>query len=271
MLSLHRLSTTNFSHRPMSSLQKTIIPAETVTSRHHTNDRKMNEHMKKVKENWQDQMWDAYNFLMKCPDVSRLQKILVRHDLFRMSLDVPGDIVECGVFKGTGLMQLLKMRQIHIPSSMKKIIGFDLFREQPKLTGDDDRQMTKFFSESSFTGIDPDTIMHEASLVCNNDVTSCIELVPGDVCISCKHYADSKPGFRISLLYMDLDVEEATLRALEALWPRVVRGGVVVFDEYAVAKWSESNAVDEFLKNKPEQKMRTIQWSKSPTAYIIKQ
>ena len=49
-------------------------------------------------------------------------------------------------------------------------------------------------------------------------------------------YTMSRPGFRISLLYMDLDVEEPTLKALEALWPRVCKGGVVIFDEYAISR-----------------------------------
>lgn len=46
-----------------------------------------------------------------------------------MSLELPGDIVEIGVFKGTGIAQLLKLREIFIPSSNKKVIGFDLFSE----------------------------------------------------------------------------------------------------------------------------------------------
>ena len=46
----------------------------------------------------------------------------------------------------------------------------------------------------------------------------------------------SRPGFRISLLHMDLDVEEPTLKALEALWPKVCKGGVVIFDEYAISR-----------------------------------
>ena len=49
-------------------------------------------------------------------------------------------------------------------------------------------------------------------------------------------YSESRPGFRISFLHMDLDVEEPTLKALEALWPKVCRGGVVVFDEYAISR-----------------------------------
>ena len=60
-------------------------------------------------------------------DVERLRKFLVREHFFKMSLNIPGDIVEVGVFKGTGIAQLLKLREIFIPASNKKVVGFDLF------------------------------------------------------------------------------------------------------------------------------------------------
>ncbi|XP_071945083.1 8-demethyl-8-(2,3-dimethoxy-alpha-L-rhamnosyl)-tetracenomycin-C 4'-O-methyltransferase-like [Antedon mediterranea] len=225
--------------------------------------------MSTTKDNtWEDTMWDSYNFLMKCPDVDRLRKILVRHELFQKSLTVPGDIVECGVFKGTGLMQFLKMRQMHMPGSMKKVIGFDLFTSQPKLEGNDDVQMSKLFTSSNFKGIQPEDLQNQAKMICGDN--SLFELVAGDVCTSCSQYVENNPGFRISFLHMDLDVGPPTLEALKALWPRIVRGGIVVFDEYAISRWSESQAVDEFLKDMPDQVLQTIPWAKSPTAYLIK-
>jgi len=48
--------------------------------------------------------WDAYNELLIGPDIERLRKILVRAELFSRVLTVPGDIVECGVLKGAGLL-----------------------------------------------------------------------------------------------------------------------------------------------------------------------
>lgn len=83
-------------------------------------------------------------------------------------------------------------------------------------------------------------------------------------------YVESNPGMRISLLHLDMDVAAPTLAALEAFWPRVARGGMVVFDEYAVPRWSEANAVDEFFKDKPEVKIQTLPWARSPTAFVIK-
>ena len=42
----------------------------------------------------------VYDEFLRNTDVNRLQKILARYELFRMVMDRPGDIVECGVFKG---------------------------------------------------------------------------------------------------------------------------------------------------------------------------
>ena len=47
-------------------------------------------------------IFDAYNYLIESNDLNRLKKILVRYELFKISNNIPGDIVECGIFKGTG-------------------------------------------------------------------------------------------------------------------------------------------------------------------------
>ena len=54
------------------------------------------------------------------------------------------------------------------------------------------------------------------------------------------------------------------------LYDRIVRGGIIIFDEYACEKWTESNAVDRFLKEHPDLNIKTLLWGRTPTAYIIK-
>ena len=49
-----------------------------------------------------------YNELIESENFDRLQKIFTRYDLFNKTINVPGDIVECGVFKGTGQIFWLK-------------------------------------------------------------------------------------------------------------------------------------------------------------------
>jgi len=49
---------------------------------------------------------------------------------------------------------------------------------------------------------------------------------------SAKAFVEQNPGFRISLLHLDVDLYEPTLAALELSTHWLVKGGVVVMDEY---------------------------------------
>ncbi len=57
------------------------------------------EKLKKFVDNTDE--WDLYNGFFLNKDIERLRKFLVREHFFRMSLELTGDILEIGVFKGT--------------------------------------------------------------------------------------------------------------------------------------------------------------------------
>ena len=65
-------------------------------------------------------IFDAYNLLLESDDIERLKKIIVRYELFKKSLKIPGDIIECGVFKGTGHIFWLKLLEIFDHNSLKR-------------------------------------------------------------------------------------------------------------------------------------------------------
>ena len=213
--------------------------------------------------------WDAFNHLMTCPDVERIRKLLARQELFKMSLDVPGDIVECGVFKGSGLMLWLKLLLVYCPSSVKRVIGFDTFGSTPDLEKGDAESMAAFYQNSGLQTCTTTEDIEAMVLAVTGTKESCL-LVPGDIRKTAYEYARCWPSARISLMHMDLDAGEPTAAALEALWPMVSRGGVVVFDEYALAGWSESCGVDRFMSHHPEIILKTIRWARAPTAYCVK-
>ena len=96
-----------------------------------------------------------------------------------------------------------------------------------------------------------------------------VKLISGDVCNTTKDYVKKNLGFRISMLILDVDNYEGTLECLKNLYPFVTKGGIIVFDEYALETYGESDAVDEFLKNK-KLKIKSIPWASTPTAYTIK-
>jgi len=77
-----------------------------------------------------------------------------------------------------------------------------------------------------------------------------------------------RPGFRISLLHL---IWTLTLvqSPLEAFYPRVVKGGVVMIDEYADPPLGESEAVDEYVRM-CNIVLRAVPFSRNPTAYFVK-
>lgn len=195
----------------------------------------------------------------------RLQKILARYELFRMVMDVPGDIVECGVFKGSGLYTWAKLMRLFRPHNETRIVGFDFF--------DADREMSFKFQQDKdcldehLTRWSPqDTIKRN----CAGWGFDKVDLVAGNVVETTKQFVQDNLGARISLLYIDVDNYEGALACLENLYPIVSTGGVVVFDEYALRTYGESNAVDEYFKGQ-KIRLRNITWANTPSAYIVKE
>src|SRR5438093_3086295 len=63
-----------------------------------------------------------------------LKRFLAMYELFKRALPVKGSIVECGVFRGFGLMSWAKLSTILEPENLtRRIYGFDTFAGFPKV------------------------------------------------------------------------------------------------------------------------------------------
>jgi Macrocin-O-methyltransferase (TylF) len=214
----------------------------------------------------EDDLWRSYNSLLLGRDYSRIRKLLVRYRLFEMSLDVPGDIIECGVFKGTGLMYWAKLLEIFAPNSRKRVIGFDVFGPFKQVV----LQVEEINIASRHDQIAKHISMSEiAALVDSAGLSHRVELIEGDITQTSYIYVVGHYGLRISLLHLDLDTYAGTKAALTAFWPIVSRGGVIIFDEYGVKDMGESQAVDEFFQHM-NIRPHAVEYSDTPTAYVLK-
>ena len=74
-----------------------------------------------------------YDEFLARTTIDRLQKILARYELFKMVMAVPGNIVECGVFKGSGIYTWAKLQRLFKPNHEQKIVGFDFFETNRKV------------------------------------------------------------------------------------------------------------------------------------------
>ena len=213
-------------------------------------------------------IFDAYNSLIEGNDIERLKKIIVRYELYKLSEDVPGDILECGVFKGTGHIFWLKLLKIFDSNSLKKVIGFDTFGDFPKSTLKFEKKAAKNFqSEAKFDS--KNLFKNINDKIKNAGFDNRSSLIKGDIIKTSKKYVKDNRGFRISLLHLDLDTYEGTKHALNNFFPHISPGGVIIFDEYGSRGWGESEAVDEFLSKK-KLKLKKVKFSSKPTAYLIK-
>jgi hypothetical protein len=206
-----------------------------------------------------------------------LKKFLAHYELYRQTIDLPGDIVELGVYRGASLMSWANFLEIrNMGDRHKKVVGFDNFTGFGELEEKDGREAPEVGKKSG--GFDSEVFedqLREAISIFDADrfipYKPRIVLVKGNIEESVPRYVEENPGMRISLLHFDADLYRPTLVALEHLWPLVVPGGVVLFDEYGIPPWEgESRAVDEFFAGR-KITMRRFDWCPNPGAYIIKE
>lgn len=200
-------------------------------------------------------------------DVNRLAKVLAHYEIYKLQHDVPGAIVECGVFKGSSLIRFTTMRHLMGNPVGKKVIGFDMFGEFPETKFDaDQKSRQKFITDSGEQGIDEDQLM---KVFKHKGIDQNVELVKGDVNITVPEYLKKNPELRISLLNIDVDVYEATKTCIESLYPHVVKGGVIVLDDYVSTFPGANKAVEDYLRDKKVD-IKRFPFSVTP-CYFVKQ
>jgi hypothetical protein len=221
-----------------------------------------------------DEIYKSFNDFIFSPDIKVLGKLLYRYDFFNKVKHLPGDIVEVGVFKGSGVATFSKFLDIHCPNSNKKIIGFDIFNPDNsdnilnKDNIDDKNNMNIVYSRVNKYDRSLESVTNNLD---NMKLNKKFMLVEGDVEDTLPKFLLENSGFRISLLYMDVDIERPTYIALKYLWDRILPGGVIVFDEYEYHKFSESCGVEKFLKERNIKYNIQMTNFMAPTAFIIKE
>jgi len=221
-----------------------------------------------IKETSQS-VYDNYNGLLFSGDARVFNKMMKKSELYLKVKDLAGDILEFGVFKGAGIALFLNLKMMYEPNSLMKVIGFDYF-DGDKLTNSLDglnkNMMSAVLNRAKFNELSIESVKKRLS----NFNDTHYKLIEGDGVLNSNEYSIENPGARIKLLYMDIDLGEPTYKILKTLWNKVVRNGIIVFDEYAYHKWDESDGVDKFLKEIEGEYIFFDTKIGSPTAYIIK-
>jgi hypothetical protein len=178
---------------------------------------------------------------------------------------LPGDVIECGVFRGNSLWNIGHTLKSLAPG--KTVYALDSFEGFPpeQITNEDTtlfRPAFKLRNKFKFAKDVPERI--ESFLFAFG--------IKGE--IRRGYFEATLPEFSMHdfcFVHIDSDTYSSHIECLEALYNRVVRGGIIVFDDYNEPKWpGAKKAVDEFLSNRPERPQLDSSRS-TPACYIRKE
>jgi hypothetical protein len=207
-----------------------------------------------------------------------LKRFLAHTELFKLTLDVPGDIAELGVFRGAGLFTWANLLEAYcIGDRTKTVYGFDNWRGFTRVASEDGSALPDI--QKIEGGFSPDRFYDELKdAIALFDADRFIpwkpriKLVEGDIETTAPAFVAANPGVRFSFIHFDCDMYGPTKAALNHFWPLLSRGGLMLFDEYSIPDWpGETKAVDEFLLDKPGLKVRTLPWNNVRAGYLIKE
>jgi hypothetical protein len=186
------------------------------------------------------------DFYLSC-DNSRLAKILGHYEFYKIVKDLPGAIIDCGVFKGTSLVRFAGFRELFGNTASHKIIGFDTFDCFPETEFEQDKKFRERFILHA--GSNSITVNQLEKVLNNKGVNKNIELVKGDITQTVPLFVKNNPDLKISLLNLDTDIYEPAVIILEHLYPKISTGGVLLLDDYGEFP-GETKAVDDYFANK---------------------
>ncbi len=192
-----------------------------------------------------EKQFDYENGYYLTAPVERFSKFATHMDLYRRISHLPGEVVECGVFKGASFSRLVKFRALFENPKSRRIIGFDTFGKFPDAEFEADVEVRqRFVSEAGDLSISIEDMRNCLDKV---GLNTNIDLIAGDLRETLPAFLEENPALRISLLHIDVDLYEPTKACLENLFDHVVRGGIVILDDYGAFPGA-NKAIEEFLE-----------------------
>jgi len=178
-----------------------------------------------------------------------VQSLITRYELYKLILDVPGDIIELGVYQGNSFTWLAQLSVILEPHAInRRLIGFDTFSGFASI---DKKADPSDISNKNFCDTDYDLINEALS---NIDITRPVnkikrfELIKGNIEDTLPEYIANSPWMTVAMLILDTDLYIPTKVGLENILKIMPKGGVLVFDEYNYQNFpGETQAIRETL------------------------
>lgn len=178
--------------------------------------------------------------------------------------NIEGDIVETGVFKGANLVLINDfLNKFNID---KKIYAYDTYEGQPKPSNLDfdykGNSMIKKFSNSDKKNSNSvycslENVKKNIEKYSNNNLNKLI-FIKGKVEETLRD--EKNVPSQISLLRLDTDFYDSIKKSLEILYPKLIKGGVLIIDDYGHFKGAKI-AVDDYFRDKKSIWMHRVDYT----------
>jgi hypothetical protein len=170
-----------------------------------------------------------------------VERLLYFEEMVDRTRSVEGDVVECGVSTGYGLLSLILLSEI--AGVARQFHGFDSFQGMPPPTTADRNRLDEGDYASTPTLVE--RVLRDGRI--SDASRAAVHLHVG-------MFHETLPDYRrpVALVHLDCDFYESYKTCLEHLYQQVVPGGVILFDEYQPDFPGAIRAIDEFFTNRPE-------------------
>jgi hypothetical protein len=168
---------------------------------------------------------------------------------------VPGDFVECGVWRG-GSVMLIAHTLLRLGNTDRALWLYDTFDGMPPPSAEDIQEMSgrparEILAEREKSADDPFWGLASRAVVEQNlhgigYPIDRIRFIEGNVLTTIPSNAPEQ----IALLRLDTDWYASTRHELQHLYPRLARGGVLIVDDYGYWRGARK-ATDEYLASLP--------------------
>ena len=181
-----------------------------------------------------DQVFKDYYFSFEKTGRSFDRKYFLK-EIIKITLNVPGDTAECGVYKGASSRLICQSTK----GRGKRHHLFDAFSGLSKPRAEDG----SYWSEG-------DLVVGSQEAIDNLSDFDFVELHQGWIPSRFEEVANS----RFCFVHIDVDLFEPTMESLRFFYGRLNVGGVIVCDDYGFSTCpGAKQAMDEFFCDKPEE------------------
>lgn len=166
------------------------------------------------------------------------EQAFVLYSLARQAWPLPGDFLEAGVYRGGTARLVRSLFDVMPHGPPRRLHLFDTFAGMPETDPGrdfhrkDDFADTSVEAVSSFVGKE-EWIRYHAGFIPDT--------------------FRGEESMRIAFAHVDVDIHRSITDSCAFIYPRLLQGGIMLFDDYGVASCPGARAaVDEFFADKPE-------------------